>query len=176
MKDIIKLENGQEITLDNNLAWLMEYQDQFGEDILPTLMPLVMSFADLLGSLADSGADLDNVSVTDLLRILKSDEAMDAFFKFSAFKTTDLINIVWALAKTADDSIDPPKKWIRQFEEGFPFDTIMPKAAVLIGKGVISSKKWERLATAAEKLKPAAKEKKKTSRSTRSSSQASSGA
>lgn len=160
MKEIIKLENGREMTLDNNLAWLMEYQDQFGEDILPTLMPLIMSMASLLGSLADSGANLDDIGLEDLLRVLKSDEAMDAFFKFSALKTTDLINIIWALAKTADDSIDPPKKWIRQFDDGFPLDLIMPKAAALVAQGVMSSKKWRGLAAAIKKLKPAGKKKK----------------
>lgn len=156
MKEVIKIEGGSELTLDNNLAWLMEYQDQFGEDILPTLMPLIMSMADLLGSLAESGINMDDVSVNDILRILKTDEAMDAFFKFSAFKTTDLIHIIWALAKTADDTIDPPKKWIRQFEDGFPLDVIMPKAAALVARGVMSSKKWRRLAAAMKKLKPAA--------------------
>ena len=49
MQTTITLENGQEIKIDNNLAWLMEYQNQFGEDILPTLMPLMLSFTDLLG-------------------------------------------------------------------------------------------------------------------------------
>ena len=154
MKEIINLEGGREITLDNNLAWLMEYQDQFGEDILPTLMPLIMSVADLLGSLADSDVDLNKVSTKEILKILKSEESLDAFFKFSAFKTTDLINIIWALAKTADDTIDPPKKWIRQFEDGFPLDLILPKATTLVARGVMSSKNWERLTAAWSKLQP----------------------
>lgn len=155
MKSIVQLENGQEITLDNNLAWLMEYQNQFGEDILPSLMPLFMSLADMIGSIADDETiDLDNLHARDILKILKMDESMDAWIKLSAFKTTDIINIIWALAKAADSSIDPPIKWIRQFEDGFPFDIILPETAALIGKGVMSSKNWERLTAAWSKLQP----------------------
>lgn len=154
MKEIITLESGQEITLDNNLAWLMEYQDQFGEDIVPSLMPLVMSFADMLGGLADEGVDLDHLTTRDILAILKSEAAFDAGVKLSAFKTTDLINIVWAMAKAANDRIDSPKKWIRQFEDGFPLDVILPKAARLAARGVMTSKNWERLTATWSKLQP----------------------
>lgn len=158
MKELIKLENGQEIMLDNNLAWLMEYQNQFGEDILPSLMPLVMSLSDMIGSIAESeNIDFDNIRAKDILKVLKMDETMDAWIKLSAFKTTDIINIVWAMAKAADDKIGPPIKWIRQFEDGFPFDVILPKAAALAVKGVTSSKNLERLTAAWAKLQPGTK-------------------
>lgn len=159
MRDIIKLENGQELILDNNLAWLMEYQDQFGEDILPTLMPILLSVTDLLGALADSDADLEHLTAKDILGVLKTEEALNAGIKLSTFNTTDLINIIWALAKTADDSIAPPKKWIRQFEDGFQLDIIMPKAATLIVRGVMSSKNIERLTAAWSRLQPKTKSK-----------------
>ena len=155
MKELITLENGQEITLDNNLVWLMEYQNQFGEDILPTLMPLIMSVADLLGSIAaDRAIDLNDITMQDALKVMKTEESMDAWLKLSAFNTTDIINMIWALAKAADDKIAPPKKWIRQFEEGFPLDIILPKAATLAAKGVVSSKNWERLTAAWSRLQP----------------------
>lgn len=154
MKELIKLENGQELTIDNNLAWLMEYQDQFGEDILPTLMPILLSVTDLLGGLAEQDADLKNLTVKDVLGILKTESALNAGIKLSTFNSIDLINIIWALAKTADDTIAPPKKWIRQFDDGFQLDIIMPKAAGLIVRGVMSSKNIERLTAAWSKLQP----------------------
>lgn len=163
MKDIITLENGQEIALDNNLVWLMEYQDQFGEDIVPTLMPLIMSFADLLGGLADAGVDIDKLEVSDIVGILKTEAALNAAIKLSTFSSTDLINIIWALAKAADDTIPPPRKWIRQFEDGFPLDLIVPKAAAIVAKGVVSSKNFERLtADAKDKLQPKKAKTKKS--------------
>lgn len=161
MKDIIKLENGQEITLDNNLAWLMEYQNQFGEDILPSLMPLIMSLSDMIGSIAESkDIDFNNIKIEDLMKVLSMEETMDAWIKLSAFKTTDIINIIWALAKAADGNIDPPIKWIRQFEDGFPIDIILPQAAKLVVKGVMSSKNVERLTAAMTKLQPKKPKKK----------------
>ena len=154
MQKIITLENGQEIKIDNNLAWLMEYQNQFGEDILPTLMPLFLSFTDLLGGLADQGVDFDNIEINDILRLFKTEAALDAGIKLSTFKTTDAINIVWALAKAADEKIDPPMKWIRQFESGFPLDVILPQVISAVASGVMSSKNLERLTAALGKLQP----------------------
>ena len=164
MQTIITLENGQEIKIDNNLAWLMEYQAQFGEDILPTLMPLMLSFTDLLGGLADQGVDFDKMDVNDILRIFKTEAAMDAGIKLASFRTTDVINIIWALAKAADDTIEPPAKWIRQFDNGFPLDIILPKIAENVAKGVMSSKNLERLTASWSKLQPKRKTTKKKSK------------
>lgn len=159
MQDIIKLENGQELKLDNNLGWLIEYQNQFGEDIIPTLMPLVMSMADLVGELAEGNYNTEDLTAGEILKILKTETALNAAIKLATFKSTDLINIIWALAKTADDSIEPPQKWIRQFQDGFPFDIILPKAATLVARGVMSSKNFERLTANWKKLQPRKKTK-----------------
>lgn len=153
MQSLITLENGQEIKIDNNLAWLIEYQNQFGEDILPTLMPLLLSFTDLIGGLAEQGVDFNDIGVNDIMKILNSEAAMDAGIKLSTFKTTDIINIVWALAKAADDKIEPPTKWIRQFDEGFPLDIILPEVGMAVAKGVMSSKNLKRLTEAVKTIR-----------------------
>lgn len=153
MQEIITLENGQEIKIDNNLAWLMEYQNQFGEDILPTLMPLLLSLTDLLGGLADQGVDFDDFGVNEIMKVFKSEAAIEAGIKLATFRATDVINIVWALAKAADDKIEPPTKWIRQFDDGFPLDIILPKTGLAVAKGVMSSKNFERLTEATKALK-----------------------
>lgn len=160
MKKTITLENGQELVLDNNLGWLMEYQNQIGEDILPTLMPIILSISDLIGGLAEAGVDLNKMTVNNFAEILHSEAAMDAGVKLASFKTTDVINIIWAMAKAADDSIDEPRKWIRQFDEGFPMDIILPEAAKLVVKGVLSSKNQERLQENIKKLQPKSRKKK----------------
>lgn len=160
MKKTITLENGQELVLDNNLGWLMEYQNQIGEDILPTLMPIILSISDLIGGLAEAGVDLNKMTVNNFAEILHSEAAMDAGVKLATFKTTDVINIIWAMAKAADDNIDEPRKWIRQFDEGFPMDIILPEAAKLVVKGVLSSKNQERLQENIKKLQPKSRKKK----------------
>lgn len=160
MKKTITLENGQELVLDNNLGWLMEYQNQIGEDILPTLMPIILSISDLIGGLAEAGVDLNKMTVNNFAEILHSEAAMDAGVKLATFKTTDVINIIWAMAKAADDNIDEPRKWIRQFDEGFPMDVILPEAAKLVVKGVLSSKNQTRLQENIKKLQPKSRKKK----------------
>lgn len=152
MQSLITLENGQEIKIDNNLAWLMEYQNQFGEDILPTLMPLLLSLTDLLGGLAEQGVDFEKLDVNDIMQVFRSEAAMEAGIKLATFRTTDVINIVWSLAKAADDTIEPPKKWIRQFDS-FPLDIILPEAGMAVAKGVMSSKNFERLTEALKAMK-----------------------
>ena len=42
MEKIIKIGD-KEVRLNNNVAWTMEYRDQFGRDIVPALMPVLAS-------------------------------------------------------------------------------------------------------------------------------------
>ena len=56
----------------------------------------------------------------------------------------DLIRIVWAMAKAADDSIEPPEIWLKQFNV-FPLDLILPEVVSLAAQGFISSKNLKRL-------------------------------
>ena len=67
----------------------------------------------------------------------------------------DFLNIVWAMAKNADDSVPEPKKWFNQFEV-FPMDELVPAVGELLYKGMISSKNSTRLQDLAKTLKPEA--------------------
>lgn len=55
-----------------------------------------------------------------------------------------VINVTWAMAKAADESILPPKQWVRQFEE-FPLDVVGPAVYDLVIRGFVSSKNLKRL-------------------------------
>lgn len=151
----------KEVQLNNNIGWTLEYRDQFNTDILPTMMPIVAGISDaMIGLLESVGSakDLNNFSMDDFVEVAKSDEFTSALIKVSSFELTDLINITWAMAKCADDSIPEPKKWAREFEE-FPLDVIGPAVFELGVGGLISRKNWERLQKALQNLKP--KEEKK---------------
>lgn len=150
-----------EVRLDNNVGWTLEYRDQFNTDILPTLMPMIAGLFDAMIGLLDSTGKKDSFTVQDFIEAAKSEEFTSALIKLSSFEFTDLINITWAMAKCADDSIPEPKKWVRQFEE-FPLDVIAPAVFELGVGGVISRKNWERLQTALEGLKPKEETKKKS--------------
>lgn len=129
----IKLNDEKELTMSNNLAWATIYKDQFGHDIIPDVMPILSAVFKLFGE-ADNVKDL-----------MKNGEAMqNAMIELCAFQFTDFINLVWAFCKAYDDNIEPPTKWVRQFDE-FPLDIVAPVVFELLAKGLVSSKNLESL-------------------------------
>lgn len=131
----VKLNDEQELTMSNNLAWAMIYKDQFGHDIVPDIMPVLSAVLKMLGDISKyAGQD-----VNSFLENVDSDSLENALIELCGLQFTDFINLVWALSKANDDTIDPPNKWMRQFDE-FPLDIIAPAVFELITKGLISSK------------------------------------
>ena len=124
----IKLNDEKELTLSNNLAWATIYKDQFGHDIVPDLMPILSAILRLFAETTD---------VKELLR--NFDTVQNALIELCAFQFTDLVNLVWAFSKAYDDKIEPPEKWVRQFD-GFPLDIVGPAILELLAKGLVSSK------------------------------------
>lgn len=150
MEKIIKIGE-KEVRLNNNLAWTMEYRDQFGKDILPVIMPMIASIAEMASSII-SEAKGDTLMLEDLASALEG-RALDILLPMFQVEFVDtIINVTWAMAKAADENIDPPKKWIRQFDE-FPLDAILPEIWDLLLKGLLSSKNRERLTSIREKIK-----------------------
>lgn len=140
MEKIVKFGKN-EVRLNNNMAWMMEYKDQFGKDVLPALMPMVASLMEGVSAiLAETGGNLTMESVAEALE----GKSMEVLLPMYQIEFVDLINITWAMAKAADEDIDPPKKWIRQFET-FPVDVIAPAVFDLALKGSASSKNLKRL-------------------------------
>lgn len=150
MEKVIKIGN-KNVRLSNNVAWTMEYRDQFGKDIVPVLMPLIGSMIEGISSvLAEAGTeDIDIESIANALQ----GRVMDVILPIFQIEFVDvIINVVWAMAKAADEGIDPPKQWVRQFET-FPLDSIAPTVYELVLKGFVSSKNLKRLKKAGETLK-----------------------
>ena len=140
MEKIIKIGK-QEVRLNNNMAWTMEYKDQFGKDVLPALMPMIASLMEGVSTiLAETGGNLTMESVAEALE----GKSMEVLLPMYQIEFVDLINITWAMAKAADEDIDPPKRWIRQFDT-FPVDVIAPAVFDLVLKGSASSKNLKRL-------------------------------
>ena len=141
------------LTLDNNLGWALAYRDQFGRDVIPAIMPLVAGALDIAGGLLEETGKTKDVTIKDVLGILDGDRFMDAIVHLGSVEITDFINIVWALAKCADDDIPEPRTWIRQFDT-FPMDVVAPAVFSLIAKGMISGKNLERLQAIKGSLQP----------------------
>ena len=144
MEKVINIGN-KEVRLNNNVAWTMEYRDQFGKDILPTVMPLIASMLEGTSTIfADAAASDGEITVTSVAESLQG-RAIDVLLPMFQAEFVDLVvNVTWAMAKAADESIDPPKKWVRQFDE-FPLDIIAPAVWEMVLKGFVSSKNLERL-------------------------------
>lgn len=123
----------KELTLSNSLAWATIYKDQFGHDIVPDVLPILSAAFRILGEMQQT----DNVA--DLIKTLEFSTIQDALIELCAFQFSDLIHLVWAFNKAYDEKIDPPDKWVRQFDE-FPLDIVIPAVGELLAKGLISSK------------------------------------
>lgn len=147
----------KEVRLDNNVGWAMVYREQFGTDIIPALMPLFASAMDIISELIKSTGKTKEIDVYEILKQMDGDALVNAAIHLSGFEFVDFINIVWALAKNADETIPEPKRWIRQFDE-FPLDEIAPAVIKLIAAGVVSSKNMKRLSD----LKITAQKKKQS--------------
>lgn len=150
MKEIIKIGD-KEVTIENNAAWLLEYKDQFGKDILPTLMPLFTSAIEAMSSVI-SETGTNDVTIEAIAEALEG-RTMEFLLPLYNAELADLaINVTWAMAKAADEDIDPPKKWIRQFDT-YPLDVVLPAVMRLALKGSISSKNLRRLKKMQKDLK-----------------------
>ena len=150
MEKVIKIGK-QEVRLNNNVAWTMEYRDQFGKDIVPTLMPVLASMIEGVSTvIAETGKA--EINITDLAEAIQG-RTLDVLLPMFQVEFVDtIINVTWAMAKAADEDIEPPKKWVRQFET-FPIDVIAPAVYELVLKGFVSSKNLKRLKNVGASLK-----------------------
>ena len=151
MERIINIGN-KEVRLNNNVAWTMEYRDQFGKDILPAVMPLLASMIEGVSTIvaeAGEGGEMTTASIAEALQ----GRSFDVLMPMYQAEFVDLIvNVTWAMAKAADESIEPPKRWVRQFEE-FPLDEVGPAVFDMVLKGFVSSKNLKRLKGIGESLR-----------------------
>jgi hypothetical protein len=134
----------KDVQLDNNVGWALIYRDQFGTDIIPTLTPMFAGVLDIVSGLVQETGKKDEITLTDLAKLADGDALINAIAHVSSLEFVDFINITWALAKNADDTIPDPKTWVRQFDE-FPVDVLAPEVVKLIFKGLVSTKNLKRL-------------------------------
>ena len=141
------------VRLNNNISWAIAYRDQFGRDIIPTLMPLLASALDVISGLINETGKTDEIDLADLAKLADGDTLLNAVIHLGGFELTDLICITWALAKCADEDIPAPREWVAQFDT-FPIDVIAPEVFSLIFKGVVSSKNLKRLEDLKKRIQP----------------------
>lgn len=142
------------VRLSNDILWALNYRDQFGKDIIPTLMPAMAAAVDLLsGMLNIDGVADGDIDVNKVLKEIDGNTVIDAMAHLSGLELVDLIEITWALAKTADDDIPEPRTWAKEIGDSFYVDEIAPVVFELIAKGVVSSKNLKRLEALKRKMR-----------------------
>lgn len=150
MEKVIKIGK-KEVRLNNSVAWTMEYRDQFGKDIVPALMPVLVTMVESVSTIvAETGKT--EISVSDIAEAIQG-RAMEVLLPMFQVEFVDvLINVTWAMAKAADETIAPPKEWAKQFDV-FPLDVVAPAVYDLVLKGFVSSKNLKRLKDLGASLK-----------------------
>ena len=141
------------VRLNNNVGWAMEYRDQFGRDIIPTLIPMFAGAIDIASGLINETGKTKEIDLGDILALTDGDTLLDAVIHLGGLEFVDFINITWALAKCADETIEEPREWVRQFD-AFPVDEVGPVVLGLILKGVVSSKNLKRLESVKTAIQP----------------------
>ena len=152
MEKTIKIGK-KSVRLNNNVSWAIAYRDQFGRDIIPTIMPLFASALDIISGIINETGKTDDISLEDLAKLADGDSLLNAAIHLGGFEFTDLICITWALAKCADEEIPEPREWVSQFDI-FPIDVVAPEVFRMIFKGVISSKNLKRLEDLTKRIQP----------------------
>lgn len=154
MEKTIQIGN-KDVRLNNNIGWTIDYRDQFGQDIIPTLLPMVAAALDLIKGLLEEIDETDNLAWKDVLKVVDGDTLIDALVHLGGLEFRDFINITWAMAKCADESIPDPRTWVRQFDT-FEVDVVAPEVFRMVCSGIISSKNLKRLKEVRTSLQPEA--------------------
>lgn len=141
MKKTIKIDDEQKFEINSSSGWLYAYQEQFGHDVLPVLLPAAEA---LLQTMADIMKDSKSDNVGDILAAADEETISNAFITLSGMQLTTVTNIVWAMAKNANDNIESPREWLNSFDV-FPWDIVVPQVLGAALEACISKKKFEKL-------------------------------
>lgn len=144
----IKINKDQSVELNGSAGWFLIYRETFGHDILPDIMPVIESGLTMAISLLQ-GLNIDdnggvNASTREIVSQIDSGVLTDLFINLSGLEASTALQIIWAMAKNADDDIPPLREYLNQFDV-FPFDTIIPKVVRVIIDSTVSAKNAKRL-------------------------------
>lgn len=151
MERIIKIDD-KDVRLNNNLAWTMEYRDQFGRDVVSEHLPMLATIAEMVATIIGNTGKGEGLTAADVLEAIEGQTVEIMLPLSQAELMTTLVNVTWAMAKAADDGILPPKQWARQFDT-FPVDEIAPVVYDMAISGLASSKNLQRLRSLGRALK-----------------------
>lgn len=130
MRAKIKQGNKTAFEINTSNRWAYIYLEYFGHDIIPDLVPLIDTFLGIFTGILN-GEETD------------PDEVQDALY---GMEYTTALNVIWALAKNANDDIPDAPEWYDGFEK-FELDEIFPQVFEKLITTMVSRKKLELLQT-----------------------------
>lgn len=144
----IRINKEQSVELNGSAGWFLIYREYFGHDILPDIMPILESGLTMAVNLLQ-GVGIKNdgtveASTRQIVESIDDSVLTDLFINLSGLETVTVMQIVWAMAKNADEDIPNLKAWLNQFD-CFPLDEILPKTVRLIIDSTVSAKNAKRL-------------------------------
>lgn len=122
MRKTIKINSKKSIKINTSWNWAYIYQEYFGHDIIPDLVPIIDAF------------------LKTFTGLVNGDEIDEDNFDLYGLEITTLTNVVWALAKNADEDTPDLKEWLDSFDE-FPLDIIVPEVLDALATSMVSRKK-----------------------------------
>lgn len=128
--------DGKEVQFKASASFPLVYKANFNTDILSIILPLISEILDGLNdeSVVDGKIDLKPSTLSGMLENVYSLEIVD------------IMNLLWTLAKCADDTIPEPMKWFSQFDE-FPIFDVAREVLPMLYDSLISKKKLGNLGT-----------------------------
>lgn len=154
MKAKIKLDTKRAIDVDTSLNWLWIYRQQFGRDILPDLLPAIEAGWKIVGATLEKAQSAKLNTGTVIEAAFDPDVTNEIFTSLYGLELTTFLQVVWAMAKNADDSVPlSADAWLKSFDS-FPLDAVIPQTVNLITKSCISSKNLKRLQAITKKVTP----------------------
>ncbi len=129
----IKIDD-KDVKFSFSLASFYIYKNQFGQDAMSVILPLIADVVNALDpeDIMETDANINNAS---LLKI-----AGDVLDQLYTAEITELADIIWAFAKAADDEIPEPALWYGSFEE-FPLFDVGKELLPCLYDSLISKKK-----------------------------------
>lgn len=128
MKTTIKIEGKKKgLKIDTSFHWLRIYRDTFGHDILSDILPMIdMVIGFMSALLRDEDIDIDEVES-----------------RLYEMESLTAVQIVWALAKNADDDLPDYEDWEKTIDK-FPIENFIEVLEIL-SKTYMTTKKSQPL-------------------------------
>ncbi len=131
----------KEITFSSNASIIYIFKNQFGYDLLQKIMPVISeTLRGIQTVLVEKQAD---DKFLDLSGITLGNIA-DLFENIYSLEATDLMNIIWVMAKANNKDIKEPEIFFAELEDFDVLDCFKELAPMFLGS-FISKKKMEKM-------------------------------